>query len=130
MEFSVPLSLVHLSVKRGLAFFSIESHVVIVLLNQPISSHQLLQFFVGNVNLVGFIINGDKSDIRFGCFHKDNVGNYSCSATFSFDFGSDRETNFAQMFTERCSHLWCFTQRFKKSTIILLHRRIVLGQLL
>lgn len=63
MEFSVPLSLVHLSVKRGLAFFSIESHVVTVLLNQPISFHQLFQFFVGNAFLVGFVINGDKSDI-------------------------------------------------------------------
>lgn len=63
MEFSVPLSLVHLSVKRGLAFFSIESHVVTVLLHQPVSFHQLFKLFVGNVFLVGFVINGDKSDI-------------------------------------------------------------------
>lgn len=53
---------------------------------QPVFLYQRPQFLISNVNLIRLVVYCDKRDVCSLGLKEDDIGNSSCTATFSFSF--------------------------------------------
>lgn len=63
--------------------------------------HQFTQLAVGNVGLVGLIIDGDKCNVGTVAFDKHSVGDDPRATILALSFRGDGETHLAKMLAQR-----------------------------
>lgn len=103
---------------------------MIEVLNEPVLLHKFLQFLVGYIGLVGLIVDGDERDVRSVGLNKHGVRDDPRPATLTFSLRGYREAHLAQVLAKRLALQWRLAQRVEEVAIVILHRRVALGELL